>query len=200
MSAACSREEISECRGLGVVSGEDLTRQGREGHFVDPGRPAGRDRRRGAARISWIGELEDLERAVAVTGVKRCDPSRGDRQNAIRAGNAVVGGGWGGGWTPAKPAARPISDRPDPEKISTPALERSAIKMSPSTGSAKLMSNALKFPLGFTKGSPAGTGTSTGVVKTTSATAGPAAAAIATTLTSPSTRSLGFAVLAKTDF
>jgi len=62
------------------------------------------------------------------------------------------------------------------------------------------MSNALKVPLGFTKGSPAGTGTSTGVVKTTSATAGPAAAAIATTLTSPSTRSLGFAVLAKTDF
>src|SRR6516164_3670325 len=81
----------------------------------------------------------------------------------------------GGGWTPAKPDARVISDRPDPEKISTPALERSAIKMSPSTGSAKLMSNALKFPLGFTKGSPGVTGTSaTGVVKTTSATAGPA--------------------------
>ena len=102
MSAACSREEISECRGLGVVSGEDLTRQGREGHFVDPGRPAGRDRRRGAARISWIGELEDLERAVAVTGVKGCERSRGDRQNAIRAGNAVVGGGWGGRLDPGK--------------------------------------------------------------------------------------------------
>ena len=45
-------------------------------------------------RRGRIGRVEDLERAVAVTGVKGRvrDPARGggDRQNAIRAGNIIV--------------------------------------------------------------------------------------------------------------
>ena len=61
-------------------------RQGRIGHFVDPGRAAGQDRLLEGGR-SRIGRVVDPERAAAVTGVKGCEPSQGDRQNAIRAGN-----------------------------------------------------------------------------------------------------------------
>ena len=83
-----SGEEISKCRRLGVVSGEDLFRQGRIGHFVDPGRAAGRDRLL-EERRSRIGRVVDPERAGAVTGVEGCDPSRGDRQNAVGAGSVI---------------------------------------------------------------------------------------------------------------
>jgi hypothetical protein len=68
-----SGEEISKCRRLGVVSGEDLLRQGRKGHFVDPGRAAGRDRLL-EDRRSRIGRVVDPERAAAVTDVEGVIP------------------------------------------------------------------------------------------------------------------------------
>ena len=49
---------------------------------------------------------------------------------------------------PGKPSARQRNVRLDPEKISTLALDRSAIKMFPVTGSAKLMSNEVNTPPG----------------------------------------------------
>ena len=58
--SVCSGEEISICRGLGVVSGEDLLRQGREGHFVDPGRAAGRDRIAGRLGAAGLVALKTL--------------------------------------------------------------------------------------------------------------------------------------------
>src|SRR5262245_34915799 len=101
--SVCGGEEISICRGLGVVSGEDLLRQGRIGHFVDPGRAAGRDRLL-EDRRSRIGRVVDPERAAPVTGVEGGDPSRGDRQNAIRAGKVVSG--WRLPGKPVRPAEK----------------------------------------------------------------------------------------------
>src|SRR6202022_1218290 len=85
---------------------------------------------------------------------------------------------------PVNPVARPRNVWLDPEKISTLALDRSAIKMFPVTGSAKLMSNEENAPPGCTFAASAGTGI-TGGVGFTCATAGPAVAAIATTPASP---------------
>jgi hypothetical protein len=61
---------------------------------------------------------------------------------------------------PANPIARPRNVRVDPEKISTLALDRSAIKMSPVTGSAKLMSNEVNAPPGCVFAWSVGTGNS----------------------------------------
>jgi hypothetical protein len=58
---------MSICRGLGVVSGEDLMRQGRIGHFVDPGRAAGQDRLL-EGRRSRIGRVVDPEYFAFVFG------------------------------------------------------------------------------------------------------------------------------------
>jgi hypothetical protein len=87
---------------------------------------------------------------------------------------------------PANPVARPrnVGLGPD-EKISTLALDRSAIKMFPVTGSAKLMSNEENAPPGCLFAMSAGTGINVGTGFTTSATAGPAVAAIATRPASP---------------
>jgi hypothetical protein len=59
---------------------------------------------------------------------------------------------------PVNPVARPRNVRLDPEKISTLALDRSAIKIFPVTGSAKLMSNEENAPPGCTFAVSAGTG------------------------------------------
>jgi hypothetical protein len=61
-------------------------RQWRVGHFVDAGHAAGGDRAH-QDRRSRIGRIVDPERAVSIAAVKGRDPSRRDRQDAVRAGD-----------------------------------------------------------------------------------------------------------------
>jgi hypothetical protein len=84
--AVCG-EQCRKGRIVGIICGDEFLAVGRQSHLINPQGATGGDRRHNGVRSGLI-EIDDLERAVAVTGIK--PPAMGG--NAIRSGFSVVHG------------------------------------------------------------------------------------------------------------